>query len=240
MPRSYANGKIYCIRNRAAGDSIVYVGSTTQALCERMSGHRCAIKHNPNMKLYKLMGDVGVEHFHIELINDFGCERKDQLLTEEGRHIRELRPACNTLIAGRTKQEYYKDNVDTIAARDKAYREDNADTIAARQKAYQEANADTIAARKKAHYAAHADTIKASVKAYYAAHADTIKARVKAYRESHADTIAASDKAYDEAHADTIAARKKAVYERKKAERLAAAATAALASIAIVDAPTPA
>ena len=197
MPRSYANGKIYCIRNRAAGDSIVYVGSTTQALCERMSGHRCAIKHNPNMKLYKLMGDVGVEHFHIELINDFGCERKDQLLTEEGRHIRELRPACNTLIAGRTKQEYYKDNVDTIAARDKAYREDNADTIAAQKKAYYDANADTISARMKA---------------------------------------------YAEARPGVAAARTAAWRERKKAERLAAtatAATAALTAIAI-DAPAPA
>ena len=70
MTRSYANGKIYCIRNRAAGDSIVYVGSTTQALCERMSSHRRAIGHS-NMKLYKLMEDVGVDQFHIELIHDF-------------------------------------------------------------------------------------------------------------------------------------------------------------------------
>ena len=222
MPRSYANGKIYCIRNRAAGDSIVYVGSTTQALCERMSGHRCAIKSTPNRKLYKLMGDVGVEHFHIELIHDFACERKDQLLAEEGWHIRELRPECNDRIEGRTMKEWREDNADNIAARDKAYYVDNADTIKARVKAYNVAHADAIAARMKAWHEANADTIAARKKAYYEANADKIAARGKAYRESHADTIAASDKAYR---------------ERKKAERLAAAATAAIAAIA---APAPA
>ena len=54
--------------------------------------------------MYKLMVDVGVEHFHIELLVDFPCERKEQLLVEEGRHIRMLNPKCNrAAIAGRTK-----------------------------------------------------------------------------------------------------------------------------------------
>ena len=70
MP-DYAAGKIYVIRNRAAGDGVVYVGSTTQTLCERMNGHRRAMKAGDNMKLYKMMRDVGVEHFHVELLADF-------------------------------------------------------------------------------------------------------------------------------------------------------------------------
>ena len=223
MPRSYANGKIYCIRNRAAGDSIVYVGSTTQALCERMSQHRCNIGRT-NMKIHKLMGDVGVENFHIELINDFRCERRDQLTAEEGRHIRELRPECNDRIEGRTIKEWREDNADTIAAQKKAYYDANADTIIARAKAYREAHTDTIAAKKKAYNAANLEANAARQKAYYDANADTISARMKAYAE---------------ARPGVAAARPAAWRERKKAERLAAAATAALASIAI-DAPAPA
>ena len=37
-PRNYQNGKIYCIRNTIDDD--VYVGSTTQALSQRMEKHR--------------------------------------------------------------------------------------------------------------------------------------------------------------------------------------------------------
>ena len=178
MPRSYANGKIYCIRNRAAGDSIVYVGSTTQALCERMSQHRSDMGRT-NMKIHRLMGDVGVDNFHIELINDFGCERRDQLLAEEGRHIRELRPECNANIAGRTDQEYQRDHLGVNAA------------------------------------------------------------HKVAWREAHPGVNAARVKAWNDARPGVNAARCKEYRERKRAERLADAATAALAAIAI-DAPAPA
>ena len=126
MP-DYAQVKIYVIRNRAAGDGVVYVGSTTQPLCERMNGHRRDMKAGDNMKLYKMMRDAGVEHFHIEILADFSCERREQLLAEEGRHIRALRPECNVRIAGRTNKEYKREwgdaNPGVDAARCKAYRE---------------------------------------------------------------------------------------------------------------------
>ena len=112
MAPNFANGKVYCIRNRNDGDKIVYVGSTTRPLSERMADHRKSIKRSPELKIYKLMGEVGVEHFHIELLVDFPCERKEQLLKAEGEQIRKHNTVLNgynTQIAGRSQQEYMKE-----------------------------------------------------------------------------------------------------------------------------------
>jgi len=70
---------------------------------------------------------------YIELIEDFPCERKEQLLRREGEVIR-ASECVNIRIAGRTDAEYYKDN----AERYKRYRQEpeNAEKIAQYQKQY--------------------------------------------------------------------------------------------------------
>ena len=115
MAPNYANGKIYCLRNRKDNDRIVYVGSTVRPLSERMAEHRSEAKCQKHCALHKKMDEVGIEHFHIELVVDFPCERREQLLAEEGRHIRLQKNAENVLfnyqIAGRSRieknREYY-------------------------------------------------------------------------------------------------------------------------------------
>ena len=220
MP-DYANGKVYVIRNRAAGDGVVYVGSTTQALCERMNQHRRDMKRHPDWKLYKLMADVGVQHFHVELLADFRCERREQLMAEEGRHIRALRPECNTIIAGRTAKEWRSDrreaNPGVDAARSKAW----ADANPACQASYRAAHRDVAAARSAAWFIANHDAALATAKANHA------RKKANATPEEAAALVAAA------------AARSKASYERKKAARLAATAavdavTAGVAGAAIV------
>jgi len=200
----YAAGKIYCIRNRKAGDGIVYVGSTTQALCERMSQHRRNVKHRPEGKLYMLMNKVGVEHFYIELVSPFPCKNKDELFREEGRHIRLHRPECNTYIAGQTKKENYEANRETVCAQQKAYYEANRAAVNARNKKYNEANREAIDAWQKA---------------YREANHESRAVQNKAYREANRVAIAARDKAYRATHRESIAAYKKAYSERKKGER---------------------
>ena len=216
MP-DYAAGKVYVIRNRAAGDGVVYVGSTTQTLCERMNGHRRDMKRHPDWKMYKMMAEVGVEHFHIELLADFPCERREQLLAEEGRHIRALRPECNERIAGRTREEYQRDNPGVAAAHKKAWREANPGVNAARKKAWFESNPGVTAAR---------------MKAYREANPGVDAARCKTYREANPGVIAARCKAYRDANPGANAARCKAYHERKKAESIAAAVDAATAGVA--------
>ena len=176
MAPNFANAKIYCLRDRKNGDKIVYVGSTVRSLSERMGEHRRGVTKNPNYKIYQLMASVGVEHFHIELLADFPCERKEQLHAEEGKYIRlhhMVGDGTNVRIAGRTHKEsskaYREANAEAEASRQKAYREANTETVAAYHKTYREANAEDLAARRKAYLEANAEAVAARKKAYRAA-----------------------------------------------------------------------
>ena len=48
--RSYANGRIYCIRNHIDDD--IYVGATTQTLSKRMQKHKSDAKRGRNMPVH--------------------------------------------------------------------------------------------------------------------------------------------------------------------------------------------
>ena len=103
MP-NYQEGKIYKIYNTISDD--IYVGSTTQKLCERMRDHRkCAnVKAKQHYPLYKLFYEYGVGTFYIELLGKCPCHDKEELGQKEGEYIRELRPSLNKVTAGRTKK----------------------------------------------------------------------------------------------------------------------------------------
>ena len=163
MP-DYANGKIYCIRNRADNDRIVYIGSTVRPLSERMSDHRKTIVRKPNIKFYKLMAEVGVEHFHIELITAFPCESIEQLVAEEGRHIRlndTLTDGVNSKMAGRSPQQYRVENRDTLLEKKKQLYIDNRDAILEKSKVKYAANIDAIRQYKREYRQQHVEQFKA-------------------------------------------------------------------------------
>jgi len=74
----YANGKIYRIICEETGRQ--YIGSTCSTLVKRLSGHkrskRCACKDFINPKII--------------LIEDYPCERKEQLLMRERYHMENM------------------------------------------------------------------------------------------------------------------------------------------------------
>ena len=78
MPINYQEGKIYKIYNAINDD--IYLGSTTQKLCEIMRDHRYCIhsKTKKDRPLYQAFGDHGVENFFIELIEKCPCNDKDE------------------------------------------------------------------------------------------------------------------------------------------------------------------
>ena len=106
MP-NYCNGKIYQILNDI--DDEVYIGSTVVALSDRMSKHRNCTKKDSNIKLHQHMKLVGVEHFYIELLENYSCGNVEELRAKEGEWIRK-KGTLNKLIAGRTNEEYRSDN----------------------------------------------------------------------------------------------------------------------------------
>ena len=66
MDNRFQKGKIYKIVN--SKDSEIYVGSTTELLCQRMAKHKYTMKNKHHYILYQHMANVGVEHFDIYLL----------------------------------------------------------------------------------------------------------------------------------------------------------------------------
>ena len=86
MP-DYQAGKIYKICNTIDD---FHTGSTTQKLCELISGHRRYSKsnHRVNMPLYQAFAEHCVDNFYIEPIEKYPCNDREELHTKEGDYIR--------------------------------------------------------------------------------------------------------------------------------------------------------
>ena len=82
MP-NYQNSKVYSIRSLSRPE-LIYVGSTTQTLSMRMAGHRVPNSNCVSKEIIAI-GDA-----YIELIENFPCSDKNQLLARENRYMRGL------------------------------------------------------------------------------------------------------------------------------------------------------
>ena len=108
--KTYANGKIYIIRNTV--NESTYIGSTTQLLSLRMALHRKATR-NPRAnkyQIYRTMNELGIDNFFIELIEYFSCNTQEELRRREGELIKQHKSDLNKYIAGRTWEQYCEDN----------------------------------------------------------------------------------------------------------------------------------
>jgi group I intron endonuclease len=146
---NYQNGKIYVIRNHL--NLLVYVGSTTQALSKRMAYHRQDYKRKSTSKFYQACNEIGIDEFHIELLEDCPCESREQLLRREGYYIREYdsyNNGYNGRIEGQTKKEYRQANKEAR----KEYIEANKESLAIQQKIYFETNKEAINERRRQRY----------------------------------------------------------------------------------------
>ena len=158
----YKNGKIYKIWNSVNND--IYVGSTYSDLCKRMAKHRDAltVEKLQQRSLYKLMAELGKDKFHIELIEDYPCDNKEQLRKREGHFIRIL-GTLNMKIENRTRKERDDTNKDKIKQYMETYREEKKEHILHTAKEYRENNKDKI----KQYKIDNKDYILAQNKEYY-------------------------------------------------------------------------
>ena len=166
MESKYSNGKIYSIRSYQT--DMIYIGSTCQELCNRLSQHRTnyknyLLKKSRYISSFKLLE---YDDYYIELIEEYPCDNKRQLNRREGDIIRQTENCINKCIAGRTNKEYKTDNKDKIKEFQKEYRENNKDKI----KEYRENNKDKI-------------------KEYRENNKDKIKEFQKEYRENNKEII---------------------------------------------------
>jgi hypothetical protein len=198
MP-DYQNAKIY----KLVGHGKIYIGSTTQQLCKRKTGHLTAYKNNNPCTSREIVTDP---MHYIELIENFPCNNKEELVVRERYWIEKTE--CVNKAIPRTQEE--RDNYN------KMYRETNKDKI---QK-YKEDNKDKITEYRKQYYECNKEQIILRTKSYYADNKDIILEQRKKYAESNRAKIAAQKKKYIEANRDKISEQQKKKYEEKKAKAM--------------------
>ena len=178
MENKYENGKIYKIWNELTDD--IYVGSTCNLLCKRMARHRSNSLDDKlkQRKLYKLMNEVGVDIFHIELIELFPCTCMDELRKREGYYIRKF-GNLNLKIEGRTSheynEEYYEQHIDTINQYQNEYRIINKN----KTKEYYNDNTDKLKQYRDDYNTTNKDNLRLQCRAYYANNKERLNSKVQ-------------------------------------------------------------
>jgi len=136
-------GYIYSIRSHQTKD--IYIGSTEQQLCNRMSGHRRDYKNWLNEKFHYITSFeiLKYEDAYIELIIEVEVQSKQELKMIEGKHQRTT-DCVNKLIAGQTLQEWREANHNKIKEQTKKYRKENREQMLEYQIHYRENNLEQI------------------------------------------------------------------------------------------------
>jgi hypothetical protein len=208
MPVNYGNGKIYKITSPSC--DLVYIGSTTQPLCVRLS------KHKDNYKQFQKGQCRNVSSFEIikyrdaviTLIEAIPCNSKEELFRAERRYIEQTncvnkyRPIVSKEEMLLEKKEYYQANADQLKEKKKEYYQANAYQLKEKMKEYYQANADHIKKRVKEYEQANADQIKEQKKEYRQANAVQIKEKKKEYYQANAEQIKEQMKEHYQANAD--------------------------------------
>ena len=223
--KDYTKGKIYVIRN--SENDLTYIGSTCQTLAQRMTQHRVDMGKFPHYKLYQAMNELGKDAFYIELLEDYPCQRKEELLKKEGEKIREHQSALNKVINGRSQKEYKEDNKEQIETYQRLYNQSRRDKIANHNKAYYKMNRYTILERNKQNYKMNKQTILETTKQnygenkerwrqYYEKNKERIYERMRQYKENNKELIAERSRQYREKNKELIAERKRQYYQKNK------------------------
>ena len=137
MP-DYQKGKIYKLWSPSK--NLVYYGSTTQTLSQRLAEHSSDFKNKKKqVSSYKILE---CEDYKIELVEEYPCNNKQQLLKKEGEYIK-ANECINKIVSGRTLKEYYKDNKKILNEKMRKYSkihyENNKEEIHIKRKEYYEA-----------------------------------------------------------------------------------------------------
>ena len=156
MENIYQNGKIYAVKNNITDE--VYIGSTVVRLSRRMVQHRSDAKMYPDkMPLTGKINEIGIEHFYIELVEDYPCKNKEHLNKREGELIREL-ATINKRVEQRTPTE--------IAKQRREYREKHHDHFLECRREWAEKNREKLREQNRAQKAKNKDKIYERDKAW--------------------------------------------------------------------------
>ncbi len=78
-------------------DELVYIGSTKQILCRRMTEHRKLVLKGRERKLYNHMREVGIGHFKIMCVREYKDTSQERLKYKEDKYIKRFDTVRNGL-----------------------------------------------------------------------------------------------------------------------------------------------
>ena len=165
----YENGKIYKIVD--IGYNKCYIGSTCESLSKRMERHRNKYKSYlkgtvEHTRSFYLFDEYDIENCKIELVENYPCISKSELLAREGHHIRNS-DCVNKKIAGRSGKQYYEENKEHCLKRQKEYREQHKEQTASTLKKYAEEHKEEIKTYKKQYREENKEKVKQQLKEWY-------------------------------------------------------------------------
>jgi len=156
MVVDYSKAKIYKIINDVNDE--IYVGSTVLTLSQRMAHHKEKSVRYPDRKLYKFISNNGGWcHFKIILIEDYPCERRDQMVQREQYYKDFLKATLNDFNCyGLDKNRRH----DTVIRYRKQYNEINKEALKEYMEKYYESNKENIKQSRNQYYNSNIDKIK--------------------------------------------------------------------------------
>ena len=151
----YQSSKIYKIINSENDE--IYIGSTTIELDKRFIKHKNFVKTKPEAsKIHMFMNKTGIEHFDIELVENFPCNCKEELLKRENEIIKEI-GTLNERVAKRTEEEQKE--------YDKLWKQNNKDRVNERRRERRKENPEKTKADAQKYSKAHRERHKEELKA---------------------------------------------------------------------------
>ncbi len=165
----YSNGKIYKII--CDDKTKIYIGSTITPLKTRLSKHKNCYKRycNGKDKYHKAFDIFEIGNARIELIEEFPCKTKIELLDRERYWCKELK-SINKKLPGRTNKLYYQDNKESISKHKKdRYRNNKKvqESDKMRTKKWYQNNKDKATEYHKQYREKHREEKKKYFKEYY-------------------------------------------------------------------------
>ena len=154
VSKRYSNGKIYQITD--VGYNKCYIGSTCLKLRRRflqhIGGYYKYLKGEAEYTTsYSMFEEFGVENCKVELVENYPCNSKDELLKQEGFHIRSF-DCVNKCISGRTQREYYQEHQQHLAKWSKEYRQQRKEHYKELYATHYQKNKEVILQRKNTKY----------------------------------------------------------------------------------------
>ena len=123
----YQNGKLYMLKSNETEE--VYIGSTYTDLKKRFGAHKSAFKCGNPRQMATAKKILKYADARIELIENFPCETKKELLDREGEIIRNTPNCVNTQIQGRTIEQYRVDYAVKLKQQSKDYYETHKEAL---------------------------------------------------------------------------------------------------------------